>query len=58
MEALGHERVLHCELPSGDRVAVRVASHLPVPHEGEPARLAPDLDRLHLFAASDGRRLG
>jgi multiple sugar transport system ATP-binding protein len=58
VEALGHERVLHCELTGGERIAVRVPAHVPVPHEGESARLTPDHERLHLFAAADGRRLG
>ena len=57
VEALGHERVVHCELADGDRVAVRIGARGPAPADGETVRLTPELERLHLFDEAGGERL-
>ena len=56
VEALGHERIVHCALEGGARVAVRRREDEPVPVEGEHVRLGPVADRLHLFDVDSGQR--
>jgi multiple sugar transport system ATP-binding protein len=57
IEALGHERLIHCEMEGGERVAVRVDADAAAPTEDAAVRLRPNPDRLHLFAADTGERL-
>jgi multiple sugar transport system ATP-binding protein len=55
VEALGHERLVICELEGGKRVVVR-APDSPA-HEGDSVLLASDLDDRHRFDADSGERL-
>jgi multiple sugar transport system ATP-binding protein len=55
VEALGHERLVICELEGGKRVVVR-ALESPA-HEGDSVVLASDPDDRHRFDADTGERL-
>jgi multiple sugar transport system ATP-binding protein len=55
VEALGHERLVICELEGGKRVVVR-AAETPA-HEGDRVVLASDPDDRHRFDAGTGERL-
>ncbi|MCP3935393.1 MAG: ABC transporter ATP-binding protein [Actinomycetia bacterium] len=57
VESLGHERLVHCEVPGGERVTIRVDPDDAIPHDGEPIGLAPTPGRIHWFDPSTGRRL-
>ncbi len=57
VEALGHERLVHCALAGGDRIAVRVDADTPVPSEDDHVALAPSPNRIQLFDAATGGRL-
>jgi multiple sugar transport system ATP-binding protein len=57
VEALGHERLVHCVLADGDRVAVRVGADVAVPIEDDSVTLQPVADRIQLFDAESGAAL-
>ena len=55
IEALGHERLVICELENGQRVVVR-AAQTPA-HDGDSVVLASDAADRHRFDATTGERL-
>jgi len=52
-EPLGSETVVHGRLPDGTALTARLPGGIPA----EPLALAPDLAALHVFDATDGKRL-
>jgi multiple sugar transport system ATP-binding protein len=58
VESLGHERHLVCEAQSGELLIVRTSAEAAVPADGSFVHLITDPDRLHLFDAKTGERIG
>jgi multiple sugar transport system ATP-binding protein len=56
VEALGHERLVICELDTGKRVVARI--HHEGVHEGDAVRLTAAPGRRHRFDADSGERVG
>lgn len=54
VEALGHERLVHCVTTDGDRMAVRVDAEAAVPSEDDCVCLEPTASRIALFDAASG----
>jgi multiple sugar transport system ATP-binding protein len=58
VESLGHERHLVCEAESGEVLIVRTPAEGDLPPEGSTTHLMTTPDRLHLFDAASGQRIG
>jgi ABC-type sugar transport system ATPase subunit len=58
VEALGYENHVVCRLEDGQQVIIRLPAETPVPRESEKVRLGAEPDRLHLFDATTGARIG
>jgi multiple sugar transport system ATP-binding protein len=58
VESLGHERHLVCEAATGELLIVRTPAEGALPDEGSQIHLLTKPERLHLFDAATGARIG
>ena len=57
VEALGHERLVLCDLPTGERVTARLPAGGPAPTDGDAVHLGAAEAHRHRFDATTGERL-
>ncbi|MBA2496811.1 MAG: ABC transporter ATP-binding protein [Acidimicrobiia bacterium] len=57
VEALGHERLVLCDLPTGERVTARLPAGGPAPTEGDAVHLGAAETHRHRFDTASGERL-
>ncbi len=57
VEALGHERHVHCRMQNDDSIIVRVAASDPYPTTGEAVALRADAEHVHVFSTETGQRV-
>jgi len=57
VEALGHERLVLCDLATGERITARLPADGPAPVEGDAVQLGAVEGHRHRFDAGSGERL-